>query len=89
MENMFLFLGRLHPLVVHLPIGILLLLAFIELAGYWSRFPRLGGAQRTVILACGAVASLAAAGLGWLLAERGDFSGTVCSGTAPTHRCWR
>ena len=42
MENLLLFFGRLHPLVVHLPIGILLLLALLELAGRWSRFPRLG-----------------------------------------------
>lgn len=77
MENLLLFLGRLHPLVVHLPIGILLLLALLELAGCWSRFPRLSEAQRTAVLAAGAIASLLAAGLGWLLAERGDFSGTL------------
>ena len=77
MENLLLFFGRLHPLVVHLPIGILLLLALLELAGRWSRFPRLGEAQRTAVLACGAAAAVMAAGLGWLLAERGDFSGTL------------
>jgi len=77
MENLALFLGRLHPLVVHLPIGILLLLALFELAGRWSRFPRLGEGQRTAVLVFGAVAALVAAGLGWLLAEQGDFSGSL------------
>ena len=58
MENLLLFFGRLHPLVVHLPIGILLLLALLELAGRWSRFPRLGEEQRTAVLACGAAAAI-------------------------------
>lgn len=77
MENLLLFLGRLHPLVVHLPIGILVLLGGLELAGRWSRFPRLSDAQRTAVLGAGALSAALAAGLGWLLAERGDFAGTL------------
>lgn len=72
-----LFLGRLHPLVVHLPIGILLLLALFELAGRWSRFPRLSDAQRGVVLLCGALSAGLAAGFGWLLAEKGEYSGSL------------
>lgn len=77
MENLTLFLGRLHPLVVHLPIGILFLLALFEVAARWSRFPRLSEAQRTVVLAIGACSALVAAGFGWLLAEREGLAGTL------------
>jgi uncharacterized membrane protein len=33
-----LFLGHLHPLLVHLPIGLVLLLAFLEVLARSSRF---------------------------------------------------
>ena len=73
------FLGRFHPLWVHLPIGILVLLAILEVVGWAAHWPRLkwlpkvGPGQRTLILLTGACAAVAAALLGWLLAHDGDY----------------
>ena len=75
------FLGRFHPLWVHLPIGILFLLAFLEAVGWAARWPRLrwlpavGPGQRTLVLLVGAAAAVTAALLGWLLAHDGDYEG--------------
>jgi len=73
------FLGRLHPLWVHLPIGILVLLGILELVGLasrlpgLSRLPALGPGQRALVLALGALAAAVAALLGWMLARTGDY----------------
>ena len=40
-----LFFGRLHPLLVHLPIGLIVLLVFLELV---ARFPRFKQANANV-----------------------------------------
>jgi mono/diheme cytochrome c family protein len=73
------FLGRFHTVLVHLPIGILLLLGILEAAGLLARLrpfswlPALTPRQRTLILAVGAAAAVLTAGLGWLLAHGGDY----------------
>jgi uncharacterized membrane protein len=73
------FLGHFHPVWVHLPIGIFLLLGLLEGVGLLARHPRLSwlpvltSGQRTLILAVGASASVVAAVLGWLLARGGDY----------------
>jgi len=73
------FLGRFHPLWVHLPIGILVLLAVLEAVGWAARWPRLkwlpavGTGQRTLVLLVGASAAVVTALLGWLLAHDGDY----------------
>lgn len=73
------FLGRFHTVLVHLPIGILLLLGLLEAAGLLARLrpfswlPALSPRQRTLILAVGAAAAVLTAGLGWLLAHGGDY----------------
>lgn len=79
MENLGPFLGRLHPLLVHLPIGVFLLLGILEAAGLASRarslswLPAITRGQRTLILAIGAVVSVLTAAMGWLLARSGDY----------------
>ena len=73
------FLGRFHPVWVHLPIGILFLLVFLELAGLASRWrrlswlPRISEQQRTLILAAAAAAAALAGILGWLLSRSGEY----------------
>jgi hypothetical protein len=73
------FLGHLHPVWVHLPIGVFLLLALLEAVGLLARslhlswLPALAPGQRTLILAIGAGASALAALLGWMLARGGDY----------------
>jgi uncharacterized membrane protein len=57
--------GRLHPLVLHFPIALLLLAAAVEVVRCFRPDPRL--ARLTVLLlALGAVGALAAAGTGWI-----------------------
>jgi len=73
------FLGHFHPVWVHLPIGILVLLGLLELAGLASRSPRFSwlpaitARQRTLILGIGAAAALLGVILGLLLARGGDY----------------
>lgn len=65
-----LFFGRFHPLVVHLPIGFLLLAVLLE---FWP-----GDKVRPAIRVAwvlGAVSAVAAAGAGWLLASDGGYGG--------------
>ena len=65
-----LFFGRLHPAIVHLPIGILLIAALLEA---WTR--RVGGYDRAVLalLYCGAWSAFLAAAAGLYLAKGGGY----------------
>ena len=61
-----LFFGRLHPLLVHLPIGLIVLLTFLELL---TRFPRFKQATANVgvILTLTVPAAAFSVLCGWLL----------------------
>ncbi|MCC6356121.1 MAG: hypothetical protein IT577_19710 [Verrucomicrobiae bacterium] len=69
-------IGRLHPLLVHVPIGILLLLAILELA---TRGPRREGAAfaRRVTLVVGAAGAVFASVFGWVLSLGGGYEGRL------------
>jgi uncharacterized membrane protein/mono/diheme cytochrome c family protein len=73
------FLGHFHPVWVHLPIGILFLLCFLEAVGLAARsrhlswLPTLSERQRTLVLATAAAAAVIASILGWLLSRGGDY----------------
>ncbi len=69
--------GRLHPLAVHLPIGLFILLAVIELAGAFPSGPRLTAQQRSWILGLGFLGAATTASFGWLLAGSGDYNDTL------------
>jgi uncharacterized membrane protein len=66
------FVGRLHPLLVHGPVALLALVPLMELAGLRPRRSHLCAAAGW-ILALAAVAALAAAFDGWLLAWSGGY----------------
>ncbi len=68
------FLGRMHPLVVHFPVSLLLLAAVMELATLRNFHSRLRGGINWLVY-IGAGGSLLAAGLGWLLAATGSYAG--------------
>lgn len=68
------FLGRLHPLLVHGPVALLVLVPLLELAGLPARRAHLRSAAGW-ILALAALATLAAALDGWLLAWSGGLRG--------------
>ena len=72
------FAGRLHPLVVHFPIALLLVAFFLELIAGRARSP----VQTRSVLVCLALGTLgagAAVGSGWLLA---DQAGAMSPGRA-------
>lgn len=69
------FLGRFHPLIVHLPIGFILLAAILHgLAHFFKkRFDNLDTAISIAIL-CGGFGAVASAIIGYLLAGSGGYN---------------
>lgn len=68
------FVGRFHPLLVHLPIGFLLLTAIVELLARTRRFATSGvGALMPVLLGLGALSTVGAIVTGTLLAGSGEY----------------
>lgn len=67
-----LFLGRFHPLLVHLPIGLVILLVFLDLL---SRFPPFRKANESAgyILMLAVPSAVASAVAGWLLSQAGGY----------------
>lgn len=68
-----LFFGRFHPLLVHLPIGLLLLLLALELLARLRRFPG-ANASTNYVLALLVPSALASAVCGWMLAASGEYN---------------
>jgi hypothetical protein len=68
------FLGRFHVLLLHLPIGILLLAVVLEVASRRERFNHLSPAVGAV-WAFGAISAIVTAMLGYLHASEGGFVG--------------
>jgi uncharacterized membrane protein len=71
-----LFLGRLHPLLVHLPIGMLVALATLETAALLPRFKN-AAASAGFLLALAAPLAVATAVCGWFLSLAGDYDATL------------
>ena len=69
------FIGKFHPLLVHLPIGFLVLLGAFELLALRSRKPQFTDAVR-VVLALTFPVTLASIICGWLLAGSGEYEGS-------------
>ncbi|NMH86023.1 DUF2231 domain-containing protein [Flavivirga algicola] len=68
-----LFLGRFHPLVVHLPIGFLFFAFLLELYGKWKNTPALTAAIPLALLS-GVISAAVACILGYMLSLGGDYS---------------
>ncbi len=66
------FLGHLHPMLVHLPIGSLVLLGILELLATFPRFKDTAQSKR-VILGFATAGSAAAVSCGWLLSQSGGY----------------
>ncbi|MEX1239381.1 MAG: DUF1549 domain-containing protein [Cyclobacteriaceae bacterium] len=72
------FLGRLHPLIVHFPIGLLIIGLVLELFTLRKKKQELRPAI-TIILMIGALSAVLAVLLGWFLEAQDDYSGSVLS----------
>ena len=72
------FLGRFHPLVVHLPIGFLLMGAVFNVLSYFPNYRFLKDAMSFTLLA-GFIAAVAACMLGYLLSQSGEYDPEVLS----------
>ena len=73
-ENVVAFLGRFHPLVVHLPIGILLLAGLMQLISFRGKnYERALKPAISFTLFWGGISSLAAIFIGWLLSFQGGY----------------
>jgi uncharacterized membrane protein len=68
-----LFIGRLHPLIVHLPIGFLLLAIIFYFLAFFERFKPLKNAIQYILL-FGAVSALMSVGVGLLLSSNGGYN---------------
>jgi uncharacterized membrane protein len=67
-----LFLGHLHPLLVHLPIGLIILLAFLEVLALLPRFKQVNS-NAGIIIALAVPAAAVTAVCGWLLSQAGGY----------------
>src|SRR6266568_4954012 len=70
------FVGRFHPLIVHLPIAFLLLVPLLEGAGSIRRWSRVRESAEFV-LTLAVLSALVAVFLGWLLAWSGGYEGKL------------
>jgi uncharacterized membrane protein len=70
------FLGRFHPLAVHLPIALLVLVPLLECASLFRNKLHLRQAAGFV-LGLGTAAAITSAWLGWLLAWSGGYEGSL------------
>ncbi len=66
------FLGRFHPLLVHLPIGILLLAVLFAWLGRWQRFQHLKAVVPFALL-MGTLAAIFSCVTGYLLSLSGEY----------------
>ncbi len=76
MLDFLIFSGRLHPVVVHLPIGFLTLAVLLDLAAWKARFQHLRHAVPFVLL-IGFISAVVACLLGYLLSLSGDYDAVL------------
>ncbi|MEO5601969.1 MAG: DUF1549 domain-containing protein [Cyclobacteriaceae bacterium] len=70
------FLGRLHPMIVHFPIGLLIVALILECFTINRKKPELRSAIN-IVLIIGAISAVVAVILGWFLEEQDQYSGSI------------
>ena len=86
------FIGRFHPLLVHFPIALFLLVPILEIVGRSARFVHLR-LSVSFVLALATFGATSAAILGWCLGRSGGYSGRLITqhmwgGVALSMVCW-
>lgn len=69
------FFGRFHPIVLHLPVGVLAISLLIEVGSFRSSFEEKWRDQALFVAFVGAVGTVMAVMLGIFLSREGDFAG--------------
>jgi uncharacterized membrane protein len=72
------FFGRFHPLLVHLPIGMLFLAGVFEFLSYFPRYKRLRQSVQPTLF-WGALFAIAAAISGYFLSQEGGYDDRILS----------
>lgn len=72
METIINFIGHFHPLIVHLPIGILLFAILLQFISNWKKFDQLSNALPIAYL-LGAMSAVFSCLTGLALANKGDY----------------
>ncbi len=72
--NLMLFIGRFHPMLVHLPIGILFILAILELSAMRPTWRAPVATVRRLMVPVLAICAVITATCGWLLATGGTYN---------------
>jgi uncharacterized membrane protein len=70
------FIGRFHPLLVHFPIALFLLVPILEVVGRYARFGHLHLSVNFVLLLA-TLSAIIAVVFGWCLGRSGGYSGTL------------
>lgn len=73
---LFLFVGRLHPLILHFPIVLIILALLFELAGRYFKL-NTGESTVTVLLIAAAISAFVSVAAGFFLFASGDYSGAL------------
>jgi uncharacterized membrane protein len=86
------FIGRFHPLTVHFPIALILIVPLLDWAGRKPRFLYLRSSIG-FLLALAMLSTLVAVTLGWCLARSGGYSGRLVTqhmwgGLSVAAACW-
>ena len=71
-----LFLGRFHPVILHVPIGLILLALILEhshVRGLRQWIPKVPPETATFLMFCAAVSALVSTVLGWMLSFSGGY----------------
>lgn len=76
--NIAVFAGHLHPLVVHLPIGFILLAAIFNILSYFKKYDNLKPAV-SVTLLIGFISAVLACTFGYILSLSGDYDPVTLS----------
>ena len=71
-----LFIGRLHPLVLHFPIVLIILCLLFEVARHYN-FLKVSDSVLLIVLVTAAFSTLISVGAGYLLFASGDYSGDL------------
>src|SRR5215471_19133698 len=86
------FIGRFHPLLVHFPIALFMLVPILEIVGQSARFENLR-LSVNFVLAMASLGATTAAILGWCLGRSGGYSGSLITqhmwgGLSLSIICW-